>query len=207
MPTSGELERERIRKRQEIIIKDITVCYYCKSKGLTENDKFCPHCAFPQHGTQNEMKNFVRNIRLKQSLLKEQKRKINTARNILYFLAILNMGLGIIASIKSANPTAVFMVMGIIAAIYLGLAIWCKYNPFAAILTGFFVYITIVVINAVIEPISLVSGLLVKIFIISAFIYGYRAVRDSQKLEKELVDLKTSTDFSENNEVRELPAG
>lgn len=206
MPTSGEIERELIRKRQEITIKDPTVCYYCKSKGLTENDKFCPHCAFPQQGTQFEMKSFIRKINQKKILLEEHKDKIKKARTVLYVLAVINAGLGILTSLNSEHEMAGIIVSVIIGLIFTGLGIWCNYNPFAAILTGFFVYVTLIIIGAVFDPISLIKGIVMKIFIISAFVYGYRAVRESQQLEKELADLKTATDFTESNEVPELPA-
>ncbi len=40
--TSGQIDRERRLKKSEINIKDLTICHYCKSTGLGEDDKFCP---------------------------------------------------------------------------------------------------------------------------------------------------------------------
>lgn len=206
MPTSGEIEREQLRRRTDIVITDRSKCYYCKSTGLTENDKFCPHCAFPQQGTQLQMKIFVIKMKHKKEKLEEQKSKVKKARSVLFILAAVYMATGIIFSFHSANPNALILVSAIVAAIFLGLGIWCNYNPFAAILTGFFVFVTIIVINAVLDPATIVQGIFLKFFAISAFIYGYRAVRESQAMEKELIALNTATDLTETDELPELPA-
>jgi len=206
MPTSGEIERERRRNKVEIIITDFSKCYNCKSTGLTENDKFCPHCGFPQHGTQWQMKSFMIRVKFKKKKLEEMKSKIRTARNILYGLAILNLIFGLIVSVNSASPAVGVIVSVITAGIFFGLGLWCNKNPFAAILTGFFVFITTIVIGAVADPRTLLSGLVIRILIISAFVYGYKAAKDSQKMEKELEVLNTAVDLNEADGVPEMPA-
>jgi len=50
------------------------------------------------------------------------------------------------------------------------------------------------------------SGLVIRILIISAFVYGYKAAKDSQKMEKELEVLNTAVDLNEADGVPEMPA-
>jgi hypothetical protein len=206
-PTSGEIEREMLRKKREIVIPDMSVCYYCKSTGLREEDKFCPNCGFPQQGTQQEMQGFLIKIKHKNELLAEQKKKINRARNYLYALAALYLVVGVFISFYSENQVAVIIVYVFVSAIFFGLALWCRTNPFAAILSGFFVYIILNVISAVYDPSSIVKGIPLKFLVISAFIYGYKSVKDSEKLGAELESLKTSTDLNSTDEVPAMPAG
>ena len=54
--------RQKSEAKRMIVISNPSVCHYCKSKGLTESDKFCPNCGFPQRGSQALMKNFIWNI-------------------------------------------------------------------------------------------------------------------------------------------------
>jgi len=199
--TSGQLERERRLKQSEIVILDYSTCYYCNSTGLDERIKFCPNCRFPQRGTQIEMKLFFNAVRKKKQLLADKKKSINKARYLLYILAGLNLIVGIVLSVTE-DSGIVYLIGGLISAgIYLGLGIWSDKKPFAAILSGLFVYIVFNVINAIDDPHTIYKGLLLKLIIISGFIYGYKGVKDSESLEKELSALKESKDLSESNAV------
>jgi hypothetical protein len=206
MPTSGEIERERLRKKREIVIQDLSKCYHCKSTGLTETDKFCPHCGFPQRGSKQEMWQFIRGMKQKDNLLRGHRKAVNKARNTLYFLSVATMVAGLVFGlIAKEKQGAIIITYLVIALVYLVLALWCKTNPFPAILSGFFLYIVLIVIGAIDNPRTLYNGLLIKIFIISAFIYGYKGVKEAEKLEKELETLKTSVDLNHTNALPELP--
>ncbi len=199
--TSGQLERERRLKQSEIIIKDVTVCHYCNSTGLAEQIAFCPNCRFPQRGSQSEMKNFLLNITNKNQLLSEQKKAIEKARNILFILAAINFVVGILLGVVITFNIAMLIGSMIGAGIYFGLGMWSRKKPFPAILSGFFVYIVFNVIAAITDPHTLYQGILWKVLIISGFIYGYKGVKDSQKLEKELASMKESKDLSQPNDM------
>lgn len=206
MPTSGELERDRIRKQREIVITDFTTCYYCKSTGLAEGDKFCPHCGFPQRGVQQEMLVFLYNVKRKKELLEQHKKKVQRARTVLFVVGGLQFVAGIvIAVLIPSAAAAILIIQAIIGALFLGLGFWCKTNPFAASLTGFFVYIVLLVINGVMDPSTIGQGMFLKIAIISALVYGYRSVKEAEKLETELADLKTSVNL--NDEVPQMSEG
>jgi len=199
--TSGQLERERRLKNAEIVISDFTTCYYCKSTGLTEQDKYCPNCRFPQRGSQIEMKRFLHGIRTKKQLLKDQKKAIKKARNILFILAALNLLYGIILGVI-VNFNLIILIVPIIGAcIYFGLGLWSRNKPFAAILSGFFIYIVFNVMAAISDPHTIYRGIIWKIIIISGFIYGYKGSKDSEELENELKSLKEPKNLTETNVV------
>lgn len=200
--TSGQLELERLRKRNEITITDFSTCYFCKSTGLKEEDKFCPNCAFPQRGLQSEMQKFVWAFRNKKSLLEDQKRAIRKSRNILFALAGLNIIFAVVFGVLIENDIATLIIQLMVGGIYLGLGFWCMKKPFPAILSGFFVYIVFIVMNGIADPTTLYKGLLWKVIIISAFIYGYKAALQSAKLEKELENMKKAENFNTENAVQ-----
>ncbi|NTW33912.1 MAG: hypothetical protein HGB12_15070 [Bacteroidetes bacterium] len=197
--TSGQREKERIRQRTQININDLTTCYYCKTTGLKENDNFCPNCSFPQKGSQAEMKNFIWNINNKQKLLVDQKKAINKARNILYILAGMNFVLGILLGLIINVNIQILIACIISGGIYFLLGLWSRKQPFPAILSGFFVYIVFIVINAIADPNTIYQSLFWKAIIISGFIYGYKGVKDSKKIETELESIKNAKDLNLEN--------
>jgi len=76
--------------------------------------------------------------------------------------------------------------------VYLILAAWCNKNPFGAILTAFVLYISLMVLNAFLDPVTLFHGIIIKIFFIGAFIRGTRSAQEAQTLMTELEKLKAA---------------
>jgi len=185
-----------IEENYQFNIKDKSVCFYCKSKGLKESEKYCPVCAFPQGGSQIEMKTFILNVKKKKELLEKKKKAINKARIILYVLAGLNLLIGLIIGLIISVNIPVLLSCGIGAVIYLLLGVWCEYQPFPAILSGLFVYLVFNVIAAISDPHTIYQGIIWKVVIISAFIYGYKGVKDSKNLEVELQSINEAKDLS-----------
>jgi len=183
-------------RKGPIVIDDPTVCYYCKSKGLKESDKYCPVCAFPQGGTRIEMNSFMHQIEKKQQLLIDQKKAINKARIILFILAGINFVFGIILGQFVYHSVAVIISCVIAALLYFLLGLWSRKQPFPAILTGLIIYIFFIIISAFSDPTTIYQGILWKVLIISGFIYGYQGAKDSKKLDLELKSISDSKDLS-----------
>lgn len=200
--TSGQIERERRLKRSQIVINDLTTCYFCKSVGLKEHDKFCPNCRFPQRGSQIEMKRFLGDVSKKKDLLADQQKAVRRARNILYFLGGFNLLFAFTAFFPDQFDVATSIGGLIGAAIYFGLGVWSKRKPFAAILSGFFIFTVFIVMNAIVDAHTIYQGILWKVLIIGGFIYGYKGVKESEKLEEELVSLKAARDLSDADAVQ-----
>lgn len=196
--------RQKSEARRQIVISNPSVCYYCKSTGLTDGDKFCPNCGFPQKGSQPAMKRFIWNINNKHTLLADQKKAVNKARNMLFALAALFAVCSVLLGAIIEFNLIIVLTNLIVAGLYLGLGLWSRKNPFPAILTGFFLYVTLIVINAAIDPKTILQGILFKGFIIAGFIYGYKGVKESAILEKELESIKKAKDLTTPNDLSEL---
>lgn len=189
---NSQLEDENF----QFIINDLSTCYYCKSKGLKETDKFCPVCAFPQGGTKTEMRTYILNIKKKEQLLEKKKAAIHKARILLYALAALNLIVGLVLGLFVSINIPVLIGCGIGTLIYLLLGAWSESQPFPAILSGFFIYIFFIVINAVIDPNTIYQGFVWKVIIITGFIYGFNGVKDAKKIEAEFVLIKKAKDLN-----------
>lgn len=68
------------------------------------------------------------------------------------------------------------------AAIYLGLWFWARQNAYAAALVALLLFVTVVVISAVLEPKSLVQGVLLKILFIAALAKAVQAGLEERRL-------------------------
>ncbi|PKP05398.1 MAG: hypothetical protein CVU11_00395 [Bacteroidetes bacterium HGW-Bacteroidetes-6] len=195
--TSEQLDKESQKLYNDVIITDFTTCYHCKSKGLKDEDYFCPNCRFPQRGDQIEMKKYLIAVKRKKRLYLEHKKAIKKARNILFILGTINLVFGLILGMsKMPNSNIILVACLICAAIYFGLGFWSQRKPFAAILSGFFIYIVLNVVAAVQDPNTIYQGIIWKVIIISGFVYGYKGAKDSEGLEKELKSLTDSKDLS-----------
>lgn len=90
------------------------------------------------------------------------------------------------------TPVLSLAIMLGLAAIFFGLWIWGKTAPFAALLTALIVFVSFHLLDAVIDPTSLLRGILVKIIVLvglsSALKKAYVAKR-----EKELEASSTET--------------
>jgi len=199
--TSGQLERQRHLQKHRIVINDLSICYHCKTTGLTEDITFCPNCGFPQRGSQVDMKIFMNNHRKKNQLLKEQKKAVKKARIMLYILSgfylVSSIAVGLINELNLPILIGGLMSSGI----YFGLAVWSKTSPFPAILSGLFVYIIFNVIAGILDPHTIYQGLLWKIIIIGGFIYGYKGVKEGEKLERELNSINEPIKLEKANAV------
>ena len=184
--TSGQLEIERLRQKNKIVITDLSVCYHCKRQNLKEEEIFCPNCGFPQRGEEAAQRKFIAVFNVKKMQQHDYTKAINKARNILFILAGLNLVTGILLGLL-VNKDFIVLISSVIAAgIFLGLGLWAKAKPFPAIITGLIVYITFIVIGAMVNPISIISGLFWKIAIISGFVYGYRGAKEADFIKEQM---------------------
>lgn len=187
--------------RRKIEITDKTICFSCKSKGLKTEDYYCPNCRFPQGGTTKEQAEFLNKVVKKKRVLRTNNDKISHARNILYFFSILNIAVGVILGLLIQVNLEV-LIGGIIGSlIYFGFAKWSIKKPFPAILSGFFTYIVFNVIGAIADPSTIFQGIILKVVFISIFIYGIRAVKVAERIQKDLEFVNKSKDLTENETV------
>lgn len=184
----------------QIIIDDLSVCYLCNNKGLNDVDKFCPHCGFPQLGTQAEQKRFVWNVRNKSKLLKQHKDSIKRAQIILFILGGLDIIIGIATGLIVNIDMFLLISNLIIGGIFIGLGFWANKKPFPALLSSLIIYITLLTLNGIIDWQTIVQGLIWKIIIIGAFFYGFKSINESKNISAELDLIKKAQNQAKQND-------
>jgi 1,4-dihydroxy-2-naphthoate octaprenyltransferase len=169
---------------------DVLLCENCQAENAPDK-RFCTQCRFPITGTDEEKGFFRSEIAKNRILLKDAEEKIKSAKNTIFILAGFSLLVGIILYF-SQDDVASFVVYVLIAILYLALAAWCSNNPFGAILTAFIVYITLQLVSAFVDPVSLVSGILWKIIFIGALIKGIRSASEARSYIRELEKSKVT---------------
>jgi RNA polymerase subunit RPABC4/transcription elongation factor Spt4 len=164
--------RERDEQRRRIVVLDRSVCQHCKRKGLTNEDKFCPDCGFPQQGAESEQRRFIVEKRRERSKAQENECMVKRARYYLQGAALMNM-----LSFISDEPLVVVVGL-VISSVFVALSFWAKTKAYPAILTGLLTYVSIQLFFGVFHWQFLMSGLIVKIAIVGALWYALRAAKE-----------------------------
>ena len=84
------------------------------------------------------------------------------------------------------EPRVIFITNYILAAIMIGLFFWCKKSPLPAATTALCVYLAVIVLNAIIDPITIIQGYLIKILFIIAMIGAIKAALADKTIRKKL---------------------
>jgi len=163
---------------EEITIQQ-PLCSECSTEIITAS-KFCANCGFPENGDEKEKAVFHAKKVMKKNEIMDDHKKINSARNTLYWMAGIFFVFGLFYFFTTED-VGVLIVNTILSAIYLVLAFWSQKKPFAAILSALFLYVTVIVLNAIEEPLTLVQGILFKIIIFSFLIKGLYSAPRSKK--------------------------
>lgn len=97
------------------------------------------------------------------------------ARTWLFIVAFLQLAAGawLLAIGRYGLPEAI--VEGVIALVFAGLALWCRSNPFAATVTALALFTLLHGLIAVVEPQSILRGLILKIIVIGVLVKAIAA--------------------------------
>lgn len=115
----------------------------------------------------------------------EYDKKIKDAQNALLIVSGINLISGIV-QILTDNSEAWLFALGIfvvIAGLFAALAFWAKYKPFAALLIGLILYIGIFILFAVLDPSSIIRGIIFKAIVVIYLIKGLIAANDAQQIK------------------------
>lgn len=98
------------------------------------------------------------------------------------------IALAVVGAIQLILPLA----MGIanvvtygIAGVFLALALWCLRAPFLASAIGLAVFVALHLLEAIADPSSIASGLLMKVIVVSALVSGIRNGLKHRKFKAE----------------------
>jgi hypothetical protein len=156
--------------------------------------RFCEACGAPLEAGAKPRRNAGAQAAARRTQETTAK-NIRSARIALGFVALVTLGFTIFMQARfdgqvadaRANPQMtvdeaivsqqhmLFTVNYLLVAVYVGLLFWCGRNPFAACLTGLVIYVTLILINAALDPATIIQGIIMKIIVIAALANGVKA--------------------------------
>lgn len=162
-------------------------CPACYNNSTTE-DAFCNNCSYPFKGTEQEQKNFMTQLAVNEIDLADYNAKIKKGGTSLYYVAgAFAIGTLLEIAREPDHSQIVASLIGglIICGIFVFLAGWSRRKPFAAMISGACLFGVIVLIAAISNPLTIFSGIILKIFVVGCLVNGIRAAMDAEKLKKE----------------------
>ena len=162
-------------------------CDACYVK-VDSNDQFCNECGYPLKGTKEEQNVFKARQAVNSIDIVDYNKKLRQAANTLYYLSGIFVLSGIIQFFVNKDDPAVlaYVLPSIILAIvFLALAGYTKKKPLACIICGFSLYVIVQILNAIADPKTIASGILIKIIIIGFLIKGIKSAIEIDRIKKE----------------------
>jgi hypothetical protein len=189
LESAQSLEETIIDERQAVTKPTTSIsCPACEKNNGFENS-FCEGCGYPLQGTEAQQKVFMYQRSYKHLDLHEVNKKIEKATNSLYALAAFSVISGILfyaATPEENNPLPVLIANMVLSAIYLTLALFSKKQAVAAIVSGLSLFVVVQLLNMILEPASIVRGIIFKIAIFIYLIKGVQSAFEAQKIKRQL---------------------
>ncbi|HEY8929413.1 MAG TPA: hypothetical protein VIM55_09500 [Mucilaginibacter sp.] len=159
-------------------------CY----KDVSAEDAFCQNCGYPLKGTAQEQSNFRVQKDFRDIDHFEFNAEVRKAANSLYYLSAIFVISGLIVYVtnKDSEDAVVTLILNLVLAmIFLALGGYARKKPLACIISGLALYAIVVVLNAIIDPVTIIKGLIMKIIIVGFLIKGLKAALEIEKMKKE----------------------
>ena len=163
-------------------------CSQC-AQVLNPRGVYCTNCGFPEGGSDDERRSFLLRVSSRKRLLTDAQRKIKNAKIALIVIGAFYMLVALLY-VFAYDDAATAIANAFVGILYFILVVWCERQPFTSILTGFVIYISFIIISVIIDPVTLVQGILIKIIIVAALIRGIYSAREARRLMKELEVMK-----------------
>lgn len=146
------------------IITSALECNNCDSV-IREEDSFCEECGYPIKGTEQDIAKFYAKRVMNKRKNNNAAEKIKSARNTLYVIAGIVLVFGLFLYFQDSDVGAL-LINVIVGFIYVILGSWSNRKPLVALLLGLLLYLTVIVISAIADPLTLVAGIIWKVLII-----------------------------------------
>ena len=116
------------------------------------------------------------------------------ARNAIFVVAAIQFLAGLIGAYQSPEEERLIIIgiMTFVSLIFLGLGIWANKKPYPAILATIMVYGALILVSAILDPISIIQGIIIKAIIIFYLIRGLKNAREYQQ-RNALIPSQTET--------------
>ncbi|MFT5600648.1 MAG: hypothetical protein ACI9N1_000884 [Flavobacteriales bacterium] len=165
-------------------MSEIIKCPTCKTEFEAAIDN-CDSCGFPFAGTDKEKSVFIGQQIMKKGKISETKKSINQTRIVLFVIAAFYIIVPFLQYSNVQSATVLIALNVIVGLVFLTFGVILKIQPFIFILIPLLILIGFYTLAAIIDPLSLMQGLLWKALFISSMLISLKGIWDSEKIKKE----------------------
>lgn len=155
-------------------------CGLCRGLVASEQE-FCNNCGFPANGSEKKKHKYKLDRLNTREKLEDLESKMRKIGYLIFLLAISN---GVFALMSEDSTEQI--IYAAISGLYFVSGILAFSKPFIGILCGFVIYVILLILIAVADPASLLSGILIKILVISGFIFVLTRFKVMEQMREEL---------------------
>jgi type II secretory pathway component PulF len=126
-----------------------------------------------------------REVRL-QRLAKEQeiattKKTLNQGRYSLIVIGLFYVIMGVFEAFIIPNHELLYGIIDWgIASIFIGLGIWSFFQPYPALISGLVYYILLILLFAILDPMTIFGGIIWKILVIAFLVYSIKIAKNER---------------------------
>lgn len=160
----------------------MNTCSNC-SNTIEQSALFCNNCGFPENGTSQEKTKYHANKVMKKNKHFDADKKVKSARTTLYVIAGITLLTGFFYYAMEQD-IALLVVNIVLSIIYGILGYWSSSKPLAALLSALLLFVTIIVINAIVDLTTIYQGIIMKIIVLSYLgkgLYSAKAAQDQMQ--------------------------
>tara|TARA_A100000171_G_C2139209_1_gene153223 strand:+ start:6522 stop:7028 length:507 start_codon:yes stop_codon:yes gene_type:complete len=162
---------------------ELIQCPACKTE-VYQQDNLCENCKFPFMGSEKEKSIHIGRFISKKGVVQDSSNATTNVQKILYALSALYV-ISIVIIFSSPDSHWLDMVFNaFLAVIFLLSAILVKKAPVFFTAFPLAVLLGVYTLLAVIDPVSLINGVIIKLLIVGSLVYSLYLLYKSKQFKK-----------------------
>ncbi|MCH3882854.1 MULTISPECIES: hypothetical protein [Tenacibaculum] len=159
------------------------ICLACKNESTQSVDN-CIKCDFPFNGSEQEKSKHIGQFIMKKGVVYDTDESLGRSKKIISIIALFNT-IFLIFGLYNGQIDILNIILNLIVIfIFIWCAITIKKNPFEKTLIPLILFISIIILNFIINPNTLFQGILWKIIFIGSLSYSMYLVKSTEKFRE-----------------------
>ncbi|MGN6398409.1 MAG: hypothetical protein ACTHMI_22755 [Mucilaginibacter sp.] len=153
-----------------------------------DSEVVCSQCNYPLKGTEQDQKDFLFDQDMRSIDVDTADKQLKKARNMLYYIAVIYILTGIITYAKNQHLPGASVGLGLdmlLSLFFIILAVLTTKRPTLCIITGLTVFTIVIIANAIVNPLTLIQGIVMKIAAYILLFNGLKSAREAEKIRSQ----------------------
>ncbi|MDO6819491.1 hypothetical protein [Zobellia sp. 1_MG-2023] len=158
-------------------------CPSCKKEYLESVD-ICSNCRYPFSGTEKEKAIHIGKFINQKGVLVDSEASIEKSQKILYGVTVINLVFLAIGFFNGTYPLLHILLNAVLIVVFLFCAYFIKKSPLMLTIIPLALLIGVYTINFIVDPNSVLRGVIMKLFILGSLIYSIYLIKSAEGFKK-----------------------